>query len=208
MERNGGSSGLYLARTPCVPSLFTWSKRSGNRRALRLPGRAGNTSIVQWSLRSESYSASTKASQKIWESNKAKAISDQGGQFPRMCSHPFDISWDECHGQKHHEDQECRKPLQVPLLKQDCSETTLWNPPFLARALVNCTERRDKQQGIRHDNLKSCHVNAADAPWKEGLVAFSCRFSCKAMGGPSFGFSKAPLNGCLLLEISLAFKAL
>ena len=51
MEMNGGSSVLYLARTPYVPSVCTLFNRVGKRRAFRLPGEGGIISIVQWNLR-------------------------------------------------------------------------------------------------------------------------------------------------------------
>ena len=35
----GGSSALYLARSPCVPLFCTLFNRGGNRRAFRLPGK-------------------------------------------------------------------------------------------------------------------------------------------------------------------------
>ena len=41
MEMIGGSSASYLARTPCVPLFSTLFKRSGSRRAFRLPGAGG-----------------------------------------------------------------------------------------------------------------------------------------------------------------------
>ena len=39
---NGGSSAPCLACTPCVPLFSTLFNRGGNRRAFRLPGRAGD----------------------------------------------------------------------------------------------------------------------------------------------------------------------
>ena len=51
MEMIGESSASYLARTPCIPLFCTLFNRGGNRRAFRLPGRAGIISIVRWNLR-------------------------------------------------------------------------------------------------------------------------------------------------------------
>ena len=42
MEVNGGSSGPYLACTPCVPLFCTLFNRGGNRGAFRLPGAGGD----------------------------------------------------------------------------------------------------------------------------------------------------------------------
>ena len=42
MEMNGGSSAVYLARTPCVPLFCTLFNTGGNRRASRLPGEGGD----------------------------------------------------------------------------------------------------------------------------------------------------------------------
>ena len=39
---HGGSSALYLARTPCVPLFGTLFNTGRNRRAFRLPGEGGD----------------------------------------------------------------------------------------------------------------------------------------------------------------------
>ena len=51
MEMNGGTSASYLARSPCVPSFSSLKKRSGSRRALRLPGEGGDHfHCARWNL--------------------------------------------------------------------------------------------------------------------------------------------------------------
>ena len=43
LEMIGGSSALYLARTPCVPLFCTLFNKGGSRRAFRLPGAGGGS---------------------------------------------------------------------------------------------------------------------------------------------------------------------
>ena len=66
MEMIGGSSVSYLARTPCVPLLSTLSDRGGNRRAFRLPGRAGIISIVRWNLRPVIFGVEKRTLRRSW----------------------------------------------------------------------------------------------------------------------------------------------
>ena len=59
MEMNGGSSALYLARTPCVPLFCTLFNRGGNRRGFRLPGAGGGSFPLYGGTFARSSSVST-----------------------------------------------------------------------------------------------------------------------------------------------------